>query len=233
MAVKSKDYSKLGRVQGRRDHGLSPASDLKGLRLPAEWLSSSRTNDLAGMTDATPEAVRGTGRILRVEFQWMERPFSIVNVYAPSLSAERADSFVIQLLTTIPKHVGAMVAGNWVSDDLDVTPHALGRRRTGYLGGLQLVEETYGLPDVSRDQPPGERAITHVCASDRSGARFDRWLLSLDVLHVAQQSEIWEGLPGDYLEVTLRLQAPSDSCRGPHPGRSTCSFWMTAIMPRS
>ena len=69
MAVKSKDYSKPGRVQGRRDHGLSPASDLKGLRLPAEWLSSSRTNDLAGMTDATPEAVRGTGRILRVDFQ--------------------------------------------------------------------------------------------------------------------------------------------------------------------
>ena len=105
---------------------------------------------------------------------------------------------------------------NCVSGDLDVTPNALGRRRTGYLGGLQLVEETYGLTDVWRDQHPGERAITHVCASDRSGARLDRWLLSLDVLHVAQQSEIWEGLPGDHLGVTLRLQAPSDSCRGPH-----------------
>ena len=37
---------------------------------------------------------------------------------------------------------------NCVSGDLDVTPNALGRRRIGYLGGLQLVEETYGLTEV-------------------------------------------------------------------------------------
>ena len=170
--------------------------------------------DLAGVTDATPEAVRGAGRILSVDFQWMEQPFSIVHVYAPSFASERADFFGTQLLTTMPQHGGALVAGdfNCVSGDLDVTPNALGRRRKGYLGGLQLVEKTY----VSRDQHPGERAITHLCASDRSGARLDRSRLSLDVLHVAQQSQIWQGLPGDHLGVTLRLQAPSDSCRGPH-----------------
>ena len=95
---------------------------------------------------------------------------------------------------------GALVAGdfNCVSGDLDVTLNASGRLRTGYLGDLQLMEETYGLIDVWRDQHPGERAITHVCASDHSEARLDRWLLLLDVLHVAQQSEMWEVLPGDH-----------------------------------
>ena len=35
-----------------------------------------------------------------------------------------------------------------VSGDLEVTLNALGRRRTGYLGDLQLVEEALGLTNV-------------------------------------------------------------------------------------
>ena len=93
MAVNSRDYRGPGRVQGRRDDGLGTAS--------GEGTSASRgvavlfrdKPDLAGMTDATPEAVRRTGRTLRVGFHWMEQPFSIVNVYAPSLASERAEFF--------------------------------------------------------------------------------------------------------------------------------------------
>ena len=49
---------------------------------------------------------------------------------------------------------------NCVSGDSGVTLNALGRRKTGYLGVLQLVEETYGLTDVWRHLHPGMRAIT-------------------------------------------------------------------------
>ena len=34
---------------------------------------------------------------------------------------------------------------NCVCSDLDVTPNASGRRRAGYMRGLGLVEETFGL----------------------------------------------------------------------------------------
>ena len=132
-----------------------------------------------------------TWRVLRVEFQWMEQPLTIVKVYPPSLASKRTDFFETHLLTVMPQHEGALVNGDFdcVSGDLDVTLNALDGSRAGYLGGLQLVEETYGLTEVWWAQQPMERAITHVCASDHS-ARLDRWLFSLDLLHVAQQSEI-------------------------------------------
>ena len=176
-----------------------------GISFWLEGISASRKpavhfkdkSDLADMLDTTPEAIRGTERALCISFKWMVQPLIIVNVYGPSLASERTD-----FLKT--RHGGALVAADFNCDsgDLNVTPNASCRRRTGYLGDLQLLEETFGLVHVWRDQHPGERAIIHVCASDQSEPRLDRWLLSLDVLHVAQQSDIWEGLPGDHLGVT-------------------------------
>ena len=176
--------------------------------------------DLADMVGSTPPAIEHDGRILRVDFQWQQMQLSVVNVYSPSTSADRAAFFREQLLHYLPQQGGILVGGdfNCVSTDLDVTANAAGRRRTGYLGGLQLVEETYSLRDAWREQHPGTREITHTCASDQSGARLDRWLLSTDLIHSAHSTDIYPGLPGDHLGVVVKIQAgPAASTRGPSP----------------
>ena len=98
-----------------------------------------------------------------------------------------------------------------------MTTNAQGRRRSGYTAGLQTIEETYGLVDAWRERHPGRRDITHVCASDMSGARLDRWLVSLDLLLLTQQADILEGLPGDHCGVSIHIQSPLDTASGPRP----------------
>lgn len=109
----------------------------------------------------------------------------------------------------MPQHGRALMAGGFsrVSSDLNKTPSALDKCTIGCRWGLLLVKMTYGIADVWREQP-GKRA------SDPSETRLDR-LIVLDVVDVAKQSGIWDGLPEDHLAVTLRLQAPSELCRGP------------------
>ena len=124
-----------------------------------------------------------------------------------------------QLLHCLPQRGGILMGGdfNCVSTDLDVTANAAGRRRTGYTEGLQLVEETFSLRDTWREQHPDAREITHTCASDHSGARLDRWLLSTDMLQSVHSTAIHSGLPGDHLGVVVRIQASTASARGPSP----------------
>ena len=159
------------------------------------------------------------GRILRIDFSWCELLFSVVSVYAPSTSEHRQPFFAQQLLPYIPQGRHLIVAGdfNCVADDLDVTPNAHGTRRTGYTGGLATVMHTFGLNDAWREQHPAASAVTHVCASSRTGARLDRFLVSTDVLLHTTHTDILEGLPGDHLGVSLRIVAPQGIQQGPRP----------------
>ena len=145
--------------------------------------------------------------------------FSVVSVYAPSTSEHRQPFFAQQLLPYIPQGRHLIVAGdfNCVADDLDVTPNAHGTRRTGYTGGLATVMHTFGLNDAWREQHPAASAVTHVCASSRTGARLDRFLVSTDVLLHTTHTDILEGLPGDHLGVSLRIVAPQGIQQGPRP----------------
>ena len=104
---------------------------------------------------------------------------------------------------------------NCVASDLDVTPNALGSRRVGYAGGLQLVEETHALHDAWRELHPGSRGITHTCASNLSGGRLDRWLLSPALLPSLGRAEEVAGLPGDHQAVAIRLTSAVGAARGP------------------
>ena len=64
---------------------------------------------------------------------------------------------------------------------------------------------------------PGIRDITHTCASDHSGGRLDRWLLSSDLIQSVHSTDIHSGLPGDHLGVVVRIQADSVLSKGPTP----------------
>ena len=178
--------------------------------------------DRASLQDVTQHsltAAQHQGRLLRVDFSWQQQPLTVVAVYAPSTATDRQDFFSELLLPVLPQHGHVLMGGdyNCVGADLDVTPNAAGRRRTGYVQGLQLVEDTFGLADAWREQHPGVRQITHTCAADTSGARLDRWLVSTDILHHVRQTDIIVGLPGDHLGVTATIHSPSGQPRGPPP----------------
>ena len=68
-------------------------------------------NHLARVSPGQTSAIRGTGRVFHVSFQWTEQPLTIVTVYAPSLACERTDFFETQLLPAMPQHGGALVEG--------------------------------------------------------------------------------------------------------------------------
>lgn len=175
--------------------------------------------DISGITCHDMPAEQHAGRVLRADFTWLEQPLTVLGVYAPSQASDRRSFFTDSLLPLLPQHSRILMGGdfNCVCSDLDVTTNAQGRRRTGYLGGLQLVEETYGLLDAWREQHPGQRDVTHVCASDASGARLDRWLVASDILLLTRRVDILEGLPGDHLGVSIRLTSPTDTEAGPIP----------------
>ena len=178
--------------------------------------------DRVSLEDTAQHSLTATqhqGRILRVDFSWQQQPLTIVAVYAPSTATDRQGFFRDLLLPVIPHHGHVLMGGdlNCVGTDLDVTPNAAGRRRTGYVQGLQLVEDTFGLTDAWREQHPGVRQITHTCAADSSGARLDRWLVSTDILHHVRHTDIIMGLPGDHLGVVITIHSPTGQSRGPAP----------------
>jgi exonuclease III len=175
------------------------------------------TRARAVLTDAIVQADASSGRILRLDFTWEALPLSVVCVYAPSSSEERVSFYALHLLPALPVDRHILLGGdfNCVAGDLDVTPNALGSRRVGYSGGLQLVEETHGLLDAWRELHPGVRGITHTCASNLSGGRLDRWLLSSALLPSLGKAEEVTGLPGDHQAVAIRLYSPNSAAGGP------------------
>ena len=161
----------------------------------------------------------GQGRLLRIDLSWEDRPITVVGVYAPSVAGERQDFFLTSLSPLLPFDRQVIVGGdfNCVAGDLDVTRNAQGRRRTGYAGGLQTVEDTFGLTDAWRVLHPSETVVTHTCTSHGSGARLDRWLTSAALQPLLSDSRLVEGLPGDHTAVALRITAVDRSSFGPGP----------------
>ena len=159
------------------------------------------------------------GRLLRVDFAWEDRPMTVISIYAPSIAADRQQFFLDSLSPLVPQDRQVLLGGdfNCVGTDLDVTRNAWGRRRTGYIGGLQMVEETFGLIDAWRELHPSDVSITHTCISHGSGARLDRWLTSPAFRPMLTDSRIVDGLPGDHQAVALRITAIDRSTMGPGP----------------
>ena len=174
---------------------------------------------LEDTTDLPLTASQHQGRILRVDFTWQQQRLTVGAVYAPSTGPDRQGFFRDLLLPVVPHHGHVLVGGdfNCVGSDLDITPNAVGRRRTGYVQGLQLVEDTFGLMAAWREQHPGMRQITHSCAADSSGARLDRWLVSTDVLYHVRRTDVVVGLPGDHFGVEVTVHSPAGQQRGPDP----------------
>ena len=175
------------------------------------------TRARAILTDAALQDDDPSRRILRLDFSWASLPISVVCVYAPSSAEERSAFYARRLLPALPVNRNVVMGGdyNCVASDLDVTQNALGSRRVGYAGGLQLVEETHGLHDAWMELHPGLRGITHTCASNLSGGRLDRWLLSSSLLPSLGKAEEVLGLPGDHQAVAIRLTSPAGAARGP------------------
>ena len=165
------------------------------------------------------EVPEGQGRLLRIDFRWEDQPITVVGVYAPSVAGERQDFFLSSLSPLLPSDRQVFVGGdfNCVAGDADVTQNAQGRRRTGYVGGLRVVEETFGLVDAWRTLHPFETSITHTCSSHGSGARLDRWLTSAALQPLLTSSRLVEGLPGDHTAVALKVTAVDRSSLGPGP----------------
>ena len=90
----------------------------------------------------------------------------MISVYAPCLSGERQTFYLDSLSPLIPEDRQVMLGGdfNCVASDLDVTPNARGRRRTGYAGGLQAVEETFELMMLGGSFTP-PRSVSRTPAS--------------------------------------------------------------------
>jgi exonuclease III len=175
--------------------------------------------DRVHLTDLVVAPSVGQGRLIRVDFTWEDHPLTVIGVYAPSVSADRSTFFVDSLLPFLPQDRQVLLGGdfNCVPSDLDVTPNARGRRRTGYIGGLQTVEETFELIDAWRELHPSEISITHTCFSHGSGARLDRWLTSPAFRAMLTDCRIVDGLPGDHQAVALRVTAIDRSSVGPGP----------------
>ena len=82
-------------------------------------------------------------------------------------------------------------------------------RTAGYAGGLQGVQETWGLRDVYRVLYPTRTDFTHVSCSAGTAARLDRWLTDDDGLSAVEACEVRDGWPGDHRAVALRLAVDS------------------------
>jgi exonuclease III len=204
--------------------GAGPGKPWSGQTFWAHGTTASRgvailVRDRIHLSDLqTVDVTEGQGRLLRIDFSWEDQPITVIGVYAPSVAGNRQDFFLSSLSPLLPSDRQVFVGGdfNCVAGDMDVTPNAHGRRRTGYVGGLQVVEETFGLIDAWRVLHPSETSITHTCSSHGSGARLDRWLTSA-ALQLLTDSRLVEGLPGDHTAVALKITAVDRSSLGPGP----------------
>lgn len=157
------------------------------------------------------------GRFLRLDFTWEDQGFSVVNVYAPSQSAHRRAFFLGDLAPALPADRHILLGGdfNCVSSDLDVTPNAIGTRKTGYIDGLRVVEDTHDLQDAWRELFPGVRGISHTCHASHTGGRLDRWLVPAILMPLIQKTDYVLGYPGDHQGVTLSIASPTAPDMGP------------------
>ena len=129
------------------------------------------------------------GRIVGVYFTLASRSYLVFCVYAPAEAGERdaffSGSLREALLAAVQQHPAAhlLVAGDFnciESVTLDQVGDTNSTGRTvGFVGGLQPVQQEFGLIDAFRTLHPTRRDFTHLGTSRRSAARLD-----LSLIHI-------------------------------------------------
>ena len=163
----------------------------------------------------------GAGRVLRVDFSFGEMELSVISVYAPCVpGSEQNAFFTTTLMAALPGQRSVLMDFrgdfNCVASVLDqVGASSTSGRRRGYAAGLAHVERRFGLVDVWREQNPGVTDFTHTATSGASSARLDRWLVSGSLLPATSRAHIEGAFPGDHLAVTLAVEDPAGTIRGP------------------
>ena len=144
---------------------------------------------------------------------------SVISVYAPCVpGSEQNAFFTTTLMAALPGQRSVLMGGdfNCVASVLDqVGASSTSGRRRGYAAGLAHVERRFGLVDVWREQNPGVTDFTHTATSGASSARLDRWLVSGSLLPATSRAHIEGAFPGDHLAVTLAVEDPAGTIRGP------------------
>ena len=154
---------------------------------------------------ALPFNLTFSGHIQRLDLSWEDMPLSIVYLYAPSSSDQCVDFHARHLLPALLVDGQILMERDFscVASDLDFIPNAFGSRAFGYAGGLQLVEETHGLHDAWRELHTALRAFTRTCASNLTGGRLDRRLLTCALLPYLGGAKEVAGLPGDHQAMAI------------------------------
>ena len=119
------------------------------------------------------------GRICAISFTFLDKQFSLFNVYAPSGSntQDKQAFFCNALLPLLPAHSARLLIGgdfNCVESGLDCSSGLAGSRTGGFEGGLQEVIQQHDLLDVWRDQHSRRLGFTHLSAGSNTAARLDR-----------------------------------------------------------
>jgi len=169
---------------------------------------------LSDLPDA-PSAVDPEGRIIRVDCTCMHHPVSIVSVYAPTEQACRAPFFQ-SIQSYLPAGRVALLGGDWncvLSGHLDQSSQ--GTSRLAGSGSLTQLMADVSLTDAFRERHPNMREYTHVCTSQQSAARLDRWLLSRVCASWLQSVRHVAGSPGDHDGVIMHLAVPRLPIFGP------------------
>jgi len=177
-----------------------------------------------------------SGRILRIDFNMLGTPSTLIGAYCPAQTEER-DFFFSELLPSSLPPPGArqvLLAGDFncvFSEETDVfyPPGHPGLRqgssRLHGSAGLGRLMQDHSLVDIWRDQHPADLTFTHWSKASNSGARLDRWLLSPGVLTMFERS--WSqvlsssAIHTDHLPAILSFAMPKDCLK---QGRGVLAF---------
>ena len=165
------------------------------------------------------------GRIVGVHFTLASRSYLVFCVYAPAEGGERdaffSGSLRDALLAAVQQHPTAqlLVAGDFnciESVTLDQVGDTNSAGRTvGFAGGLQPVQQEFGLIDAFRTLHPARRDFTHLATSRRSAARLDRVLVQDRLAPHLTAAGIADGWEGDHRLAFASFTLPSALPQGP------------------
>ena len=129
------------------------------------------------------------GRILRVDFKYAGLDMAVVNVYAPSVAAERATFFSTELPRAMEGGGYVFVGGdfNCVTRAADADPRPqpgdarfVGRDQLEALMLTHELDDAWLLPQVRR-RGDGRTLTWTTQARPFTRARLDRWLIPMDL----------------------------------------------------
>ena len=193
--------------------------------------------DECGISEPQVTYKDAAGRILRVDFKYAGLDMAVVNVYAPSVAAERAAFFSTELPRAMEGGGYVFVGGDFNcvtrATDADPPPQPGDSRFAGrdQLESLMLVNElddAWLLPQVRR-RGDGRTLTWTTRARHFTRARLDRWLTPMDLREWVKAVQVFPGrtnefLPGDHATVKLTLQPPLQPPRG--RGVWTLPLWV-------